>query len=379
MIVLIFFSLHLIVNAYVFWHAYRLFLPRGLAGDALFWLPALFLLAAFPAARLPPELLPPSWRNFLSQVGAWWYGFLFYFALLFLLGDILRLAAHPWRSRLCFWSRNPVRGRILALTGCFLVTVLVFYGHHNAGCLVVSRTEVHLPGCGGPLRRVRIGVASDIHLGMMNGDSTLERVVRAFSRESPDLIVLLGDTVDRHHQGVDLDESIKVLSGLAAPLGVYAVLGNHEHLTGLAPSLRFFDSAGIVVLRDEALLVGESFWLAARDDCSRAWWGEKEIPLAGIVPPETSGCPLVVLDHQPLGRRVKEAAAVGAGLEICGHIHAGQVSPFEWVVRLFFPYIYGRHQVGTMTLLVTSGAGCWGPPIRIGNRPEILLVTLILE
>ncbi len=365
-------GLHLAANAYVGWHFHRLLRPRG-RGRLLFWAFFAFFLLAYPLARLPESVLPPRVAAFLVVPGSWWFGFIWYFGLIFILCDLLRLPAFLLKIR---FRLDLARGRFLASVLAASVILIMGLGWVNASRLAVTPVEVEVPGAGGPLQEVRIGVISDIHLGTLDGRQALERIGRIFRELKPDLLVFLGDIVDRHHPGMDLAAHTAPLRDLSAPLGKFAILGNHEYLSGVEEALDFFRLSGIRVLRDEAVEVGESFYLAGRDDWSRTWQGSPSLPLAEVTSGIPAGWPVVVLDHQPLGRRVVEAARAGADLQLSGHIHAGQLWPFGWIVRIFFPYLYGLYRVEGMPLWVTSGAGCWGPPVRIGNRPEVLLLTL---
>ncbi|HOO78043.1 MAG TPA: metallophosphoesterase [bacterium] len=371
-VTIIFFLLHLAANAWLVWNFFALIRPRG-KGRLLFWAAAAVAVLAYPLPRVASGVLGPDLSLFLASLGAAWYGYVWYLSLAFV---VLRLGLLGARVLGRTWTPGPGLGRRLAAVLFLAVTLLLAAGARNAARVRITEQRVALaPGCG-PLRRVRIAAVSDIHLGLLVGPAHLCRIAAAVKSVHPDLVVIIGDTLDSHIRIDNSDEFRRVLSRIRAPLGVYAVLGNHEYLSGAEAARAFLESCGIRVLRDQAVLVADSFYLAGRDDYARGWFGFDRTPLAAVLEGTDPACPVVLLDHQPAESRVAEAASAGVGLMLSGHIHRGQLSPFECLVGLFFPYIYGEYRVGEMTLLVTSGAGYWGPPVRIGNRPEVMLVTV---
>ncbi|MGZ5496912.1 MAG: metallophosphoesterase, partial [Candidatus Aminicenantales bacterium] len=136
---------------------------------------------------------------------------------------------------------------------------------------------------------------------------------------------------------------------------------------------------GITVLQDEAVQVDGAFTLAGRRDPSSLGTRERRLSIGAIL--AASGAradlPLVVLDHQPL--HLEEAEQAGVALQISGHTHDGQLFPIGLINGLIYELNWGSLRKGGTNFYVTSGAGTWGPPVRIGSRAEIVRIRLHLD
>jgi predicted MPP superfamily phosphohydrolase len=236
---------------------------------------------------------------------------------------------------------------------------------------LVAPYEVRLPRLPAALDGTVNVALSDLHLGSTLGSSWLEARVAQIEREKPDLVVLLGDIVEGHAPlGGGL---LRQLARLRAPLGVWAVTGNHEQFDRAAAG-GSLEAAGVQVLHDRWVEAAPGLVLAGVDDLTsrrRARVGGDFIgaSLAGRPPGAT-----VLLSHSPL--ESETAARDGVGLMLAGHTHGGQVWPFGYLVRLSYPLLAGRYEVGAMTVLVSRGAGTWGPRMRLWLPGEIMRVTL---
>jgi hypothetical protein len=170
---------------------------------------------------------------------------------------------------------------------------------------------------------------------------------------------------------------------MTAPLGVFAVTGNHEYIAGVDRSVRLLKEAGYRVLRDEAVEVAPGLVFAGVDDLSSrhrlsptARSAPGTDPLAAALRGRPPGA-TVLLSHSPL--RAEEAAGSGVGLMVSGHTHGGQIWPFGYVSAIFYPLNSGRYDVEGMPVLVGRGTGTWGPRMRLIERSEILKIVLRRE
>ena len=170
-----------------------------------------------------------------------------------------------------------------------------------------------------------------------------------------------------------------IMRRLRAPLGIYAAPGNHEFYSGLERNLACLRSCGITVLEDQAVRVAGAFILAGRRDPSSLRQGERRLAISEILAgAEFDGSlPIVVLDHQPL--HLEEAEKAGVDLQISGHTHDGQIFPIDLINRLIYELNWGYLRKGDTHYYVTSGAGTWGPPVRIGSRAEIVRIRLSFD
>jgi predicted MPP superfamily phosphohydrolase len=268
-----------------------------------------------------------------------------------------------------FPRRAPsLRGWALVAGGLLAAAALV----QGLRAPVVSRYEVRLPGLPAALDGTVIVALSDLHLGSLLDGEWLAARVKQVAAERPDLVVLLGDLVEGH--GADEDRLLRGLARLRAPLGVFAVTGNHEYHRGDGAGLRSLEAGGVQVLRDRWVEAAPGLVLAGVDDLTsrrRAGLG------AGAIERSLAGRPAgaaVLLSHSPL--LADRAARAGAGLMLSGHTHAGQVWPFGYLVRLRYPLLADRYEQGPLTVIVSRGAGTWGPRMRLWKPAEIVRVTL---
>ncbi len=291
--------------------------------------------------------------------------------------DLLRLADHF----LGFLpAAGPARGRLAlaAFAAAWLTTFIVAAaGAWNAAHPVITRLDLSIDKPGGARRELLIAVASDIHLGISAGAPRLERIVRTIAALGPDIVLLPGDIVDESMTGEREEKIMAAFSGLRPPLGVYAVTGNHETYSGLERNIEFLERFGIRVLRDEAVLVDGSFYVAGRSDPSVLGRDRRTRPsLVSLLEASRVNreLPVILLDHQPVG--LDEAAGAGVDLQLSGHTHAGQLFPLDLINKRMYEKNWGYLRKGKTHYYITSGAGTWGPPVRTGSRSEIVLIRL---
>ena len=213
---------------------------------------------------------------------------------------------------------------------------------------------------------------SDLHLGAGLGEPWLAARVEQVQAERPDIVVLLGDVFEGHH--APGPELMATLRRLSAPLGIWAVLGNHEFHGNHTDISTLFEKAGVHLLRDEWRELRPGLVLAGMDTLGgRPNGAEAGTSLAKSLAGRSSGA-TVLLSHAPLPEEVMKGK--GVDLMLCGHTHGGQLWPFDYLVAQYFPLLEGRYQLEGTTLIVSRGAGTWGPPMRLWHPGEILRVTL---
>ncbi len=374
---IIFNGIFISAHIYLYLHL-RSALPRGKSRGAAAAVMVL-LFGAFLLAGLGRRLLPFNFSAAAWRYGVWWFGFLFYAVAVLLLVDIARTITwtvrrfHPGiRS-----TRFPALRREGLLALLMGVILLLFIGYLNARRPRVVERELRLaPSCGS-MEKLDLMLVSDLHLGTRANRRILRRVAGKVEVLRPDLIVLVGDIIDRDVRSIDDRQVEELLTRLRAPLGVYAVTGNHEFITGVEEAVAGLSRFGIIFLRDRAVKVAGSFYLAGREDISGPRWGGGGLSLSGILEEVDRRCPVIVLDHQP--RRIGEAAAEGVDLVLSGHTHHGQLFPINLITSAIYPVSRGYGTMEETKIYVSSGAGTWGPPVRIGNTPEIVLLRIEFE
>jgi predicted MPP superfamily phosphohydrolase len=247
---------------------------------------------------------------------------------------------------------------------------------------------------------VRLAVLADIHAGEPYMPVTrIEEIVATANGLGADAILLLGDYGSTHRwqtRHVPPAEWAAALSGCRAPLGVHAVLGNHDWwddpaaLTakkGPVLGRRALEKQHIPVYENEAVRLlkgGHAFWLAGLGD-QIAFWGLEGgrrrfrgvDDLAGTLAKVPEGAPVVLLAHEP---DIFPRVPARVSLTLSGHTHGGQVRLFGYspIVpsRYGNRYAYGHVVEGGRHLIVSGGLGCAKLPIRFGVPPEIVLIDI---
>jgi hypothetical protein len=368
-------SLYGLINAYIFARGWRA-VPSRPAWRVLYAVLFAFFLSAFLLGRYLEHSGPSSLSAFLIWVGSFWLAAMLYFVLVCIVIDFARLANHFVPFFPSAVTADPRRARTVALgISVLLVALIVLGGHVNALLLRTRTLRLDIPKAVPGPKTLNIVFASDIHLGSIVGASRLRTIVDRINALSPDVVILGGDIVDE-----DLTDVLKMnvgeaLKDLRAPLGVYAVTGNHEYIGGIGPAVEYLTSHNVRMLRDEVIRIRGDVYLVGREDSSAPrHTGVERTPLADLMAGVDKRLPVIVLDHQP--RNLEEAASLGADLEICGHTHNGQLWPWNLLVHAFYDLNYGYTRVGSMDVYVSSGAGTWGPPVRVGTHAEIVNVIL---
>ncbi len=246
--------------------------------------------------------------------------------------------------------------------------------------LVVVERELRLPGWPTGLTGLRVAVLADLHTGSpWTGLDKIARVVRRTNEQRPDLIVLLGDYVVHGVIGgsfVEPADTAKALRHLAAPLGVLAVLGNHDWWHDGAQVRAAFEAEGIRVLENETARVarrGIPLFIAGLADL---WTRTPDIQKVLRDVPAAS--PVIVLTHSP---DVFPAIPPRVALTLAGHTHGGQVA-LPLLGRLVVPsayrqrYAYGHIFEDGRQMFVSSGIGTSILPVRFRVPPEIVILTL---
>ncbi len=327
------------------------------------------LLGVFVFLWLSPFLIglasrfsPGNVSAALAQIGYTWMGLLFLF-----------LMTHLFLSGLNWLLGRADVGfdaRVLWIAAAVLTVAGVVWGRIDANDVRIRRYEVPMPtfDLG---RKIRLVQVSDLHFGPTLGIGFAEQVLDKIRAQNPDIVVCTGDFLD---PGISEPDRLTAMwKALQPPLGKYAVLGNHEAYSGVKWSEKMLTDSGFVVLRNAHAQPVAGLVIAGMDDPAIARMekaGISELDLMRQLPRPAS---VILLKHQP---RVESRGLFD--LQLSGHTHGGQIFPFDRVVSLVFKYLRGRYELaGGGTLIVNTGAGTWGPPVRLFVPPEILIIDLV--
>jgi predicted MPP superfamily phosphohydrolase len=191
----------------------------------------------------------------------------------------------------------------------------------------------------------------------------------------PDLVLLLGDIVDGELGPVLRGDLLQYFTYPKCTDGLYAITGNHEFIGGAARTIPYIESKGIRILKDEMVTLEGGIQLIGRiDRDSYRFYRKERMPLVELMKLADTTKPVILLDHQPF--HLEESAKYGVDLELSGHTHNGQMWPLNYVTAMIYELSYGYLKKGNTNFIVSSGYGLWGPRVRSGSRPEVLLINL---
>jgi predicted MPP superfamily phosphohydrolase len=299
----------------------------------------------------------------LYTSAASWLG-IFY---LFILASILCWVFYGFTKLFCF----PLNGKMLFKILLGMALIVSVYGFINAGVIRVMRISVSLLHCPSAWKDKTAVWVSDTHLGQVRKDGCSEQIATRIKMLHPDIVFIGGDLYDRGM--VDLDKMVEPFSRISVPYGIYFITGNHEEFYDNKPYLEAVRRAGIKVLYNEKMdwdglqIVGVDYRDSTREGQFRRILQKMEIN------PQQ---PSILLKHTPL--HLKVAQEQGISLQLSGHTHQGQVFLFRFITSKFYRgYDYGLKWFGHLLVYTSSGAGTWGPPMRIDTKPEMVIIKFI--
>lgn len=371
---LIFFSIVLIiytsVNYYLFVRGLQVFslnliVKRGYI--VVFWT----VVSSFIAGSVLERTATSVISEWIYRIGSFWLAFMLYLVLAAVLIDLVRIFNY-------FFHFLPVFSQVmkfrLGLVIVSFVSLIVIYGYINALWINVKEIPltIHKKVSGSP--EVKILMASDIHLGALIGENHEKHLLDIIRKQKPDLVLLCGDLVDGEIAPVLRKKLGRHIQEIKTQLGVYAITGNHEFIGGIDKTLPYLKSINIKVLVDETITLPNGIQLVGRLDHSAGRGHLAPKPLADLLTGIDREKPIIVMNHQPFN--LQEASTANVDLHLSGHTHNGQLWPFNYLTEAIFELSWGYLKKGNTNFYVSSGYGTWGPPVRIGNRPEVVVFNL---
>jgi predicted MPP superfamily phosphohydrolase len=358
-------------NYYIFRRVVHTAHLSGAAATAL-KIGLLVCILAYPLSRftfaIKPISLPLTW------VGGFWLAALSWAVIGFAAVDLVRLTdlAFGWFPNWLTADRIRIGQRMLA-GGAVVMALLLISGRIIAANPIVRNFDLTIDRLPKEKDGYRVVLFSDTHLGQLKGVSFLNRLVEKVNSLQADLILIPGDVFDENPKHTPWAR--EPLSRLKARDGVIASTGNHEFYSGLNECVAMLREAGIAVLRDETLTIPGTTVVCGLDDITGSrQYGRPPKPIAEIVQDVDPALPLLLLHHTPVRR--EEASESGVDLMVSGHTHGGQQWPFGYMADLTYGVRKGLTRIGGMNFFLTVGVGTWGPPIRLGAAPEIVVITL---
>lgn len=338
---------------------------------------------------------PKSLHRMLKITGNYFLGIFLYTLIIILLADfgriLLKYVFHAsWiHSRTAF----TVAGAICALLILLLSACGIFHAKYiktTSYDVIINKT---IPEC----TSMKVVLLADTHFGYNAGVLHARELVRKINKQKPDLVCIAGDIFDNEYDAVRNPEKLeKTLRGIKSTYGVYACWGNHDlneeilagftfkHKDGDLSDIKdlrmkkFLEDSNIHILEDESVLINDQFYVIGRKDASLTEKiDETRKAPAQLTEKLDRDKPIIMIDHQP--KELQELADAGVDLDLCGHTHDGQTFPGNFTIKLMWENPCGLLIKDNMTNITTSGAGVWGPAMRIGTDSEICSINIQLK
>jgi predicted MPP superfamily phosphohydrolase len=332
--------------------------------------------------RLAEQSREVSTALYLAWPGYIWMGFLFIFSSTLLCTDTIRFIYRYILLRIfnrlpdCLSSQNACKlAFVLAITASA-------YSCYEAGQIQSDHVVIASSKLPPSIHKIRIVQISDVHIGLLLQNNRLQQIVAKIREAKPDILVSTGDLVDGK---LNRNDAISGLNPLAALLnsipttsGKFAVVGNHEVYAGLPQALDFSRAAGFTIMRNQSLQLANGLTISGVDD--QAVIGRKyadpafENELFLNANPESFK---ILLKHRP---DIQTESDGHFDLQLSGHVHGGQIFPFNFFVKLKHPIPCGTTttQKGSH-IHISRGTGTWGPPMRLFVPPEVTIIDIIQQ
>lgn len=327
----------------------------------------------------------------IKIIGNYFLGVIQYIVLIVALEDLIRILLKKTK----IVSEKILSSKITFIISgsiCILLTILLStYGVIHSKKIVYTDYNVNIDKITN-IDNLKISLVSDIHLGYNTHLSHIKKMVDMINNSNSDLVLIAGDIFDNNYEAIGNDEDIiNELKRIKSKYGVYAVYGNHDIdekiLAGFTfnwdksevlidPRMEeFLSKSNIKTLRDETILIDDSFYLIGRLDYHK--YGIKineRKTIEELIKDIDIDKPIIVLDHEPY--ELNELSNNNVDLDLSGHTHNGQMFPSNILIKVIWDNPYGLLKVGNMTSIVTSGIGVYGPNMRVLTTAEVVNINV---
>jgi uncharacterized protein len=333
------------------------------------------LAIAFPLGRIVEAYVSNSLTRFFMIAGSFYLAFFFYALLATILVDIIRLGCfilHFLPYRFPEFSTRILNDAWYTFAGCIIAALCI--GHWIASNPLLKTIDITLSKKCSSIDMLTIAAISDIHFGRIIGEKHLVKIEKLVAAARPDVVFLAGDMFDEDISQSQRRQMADFLKKLSCTTGVYAISGNHDYVSGLPKFIDAMHEAGVVLLMDTTVTIQNAFFLIGRKDLSCRRFNDKRKSLNEILGNADRRLPLILMDHQPF--HLEEAQTNGIDLQLSGHTHHGQLFPLNLLYRWLYEKSWGYIRKEKTQVVVSCGAGTWGPPVRTNSIPEVLKIIV---
>jgi uncharacterized protein len=369
------FSVYTVVNYYVFIRGLQA-LQRTPEIMTAYCIIFFILYLSYLASRFLERFHISFISNLLTWIGSFWLGGIVYFFFIVLIIDFIRLLNHFLDFLPPNLYNNYAETKLVtAIFVSSFVILILAAGFINLIKPRIKYLNIRINKFANGLKKLNIAVVSDIHLGTTFGRKRVNKLVDIINKLNPDIVLFAGDVVTEDLLPVLKYNSGENLKNIKSKFGVYGVTGNHEYIGGITNAGKYLTGHNIILLRDEVIMIDNSFYIIGREDLSRkGFTGKNRKGLKDIIENSNKKLPLILLDHQPA--RINESVENDIDIQFSGHTHHGQLFPFNYITKAVYQISMGYRKIGNTHFYVSSGYGAWGPPLRTSSRSELVFAEI---
>lgn len=295
-------------------------------------------------------------------VASFLLAFVSYLVILFIINDLLLII--PAYGSLFFKCRPCFLSILTVMSG-----LIAFYAVWNSSLITTTKYQLQ----SNKNVSVRLAFLSDLHVAPTHMSmAKINSIFDILKNEKPDYVILGGDIIEMRPDYFMERTIIESFRRFNTHNTMLAVVGNHEYYGGqILDNVSAMEQAGIIVLKDAVRMAPEhNIAFIGRDDRTNP----HRLPLDRLTKNIPNDIYQIVIDHDP--HSIPQTMETTADLQLSGHTHAGQIFPFNLLVRYLFVNAYGYKRLENLDTIVSSGVGIWGPHLRIGTRNEVVIVDI---
>ncbi len=342
----------------------------------LFILVLLFLFLSLIVGKIVERVSPSAFTDVLTWIGSFWMAIVLFVFLSLVIIDLFRLINWIVPYFPSFMVSNIVKTKFVMANIVIISSFsLVLGGYINLMTPKIKNFELTVDKKAGNLSELNIVAVTDIHLSTVFNKKRVAKLVDRINELEPDIVLFGGDVIEDNLATVKKHKLLEYFNGVKSKYGVYSITGNHEYIGGAFKDWDYYEDNNIKLVRDEAIKIDECFYIVGREDYQMGnFVNKRRKELVELVEGLDTELPIILLDHQPY--KLEEAKNNGVDLQISGHTHNGQIWPFNYITGAIFEEDWGYLKKDNTHYYISCGYGTSGPPIRTGNRPEIINIKL---
>ncbi|MEY7998935.1 metallophosphoesterase [Clostridium sp. Mt-5] len=363
------------VNLYIgktILETFKYFIPS--INSYIYWVIFVVIVLSFFIGRFLKKFMPEFISRIFYLIGCYWLAVILYFMIAAIIFQTVNLINYflPFLNTVNQGKMKAVF-YIISMT---IICIILIIGTYNANVIRLAKYNLQVKKNIDGIEKLNVVMVSDIHAGRIVGKNKLEKLVKSINSLGPDLAILAGDVIDDDVNLRTLESILTPLKNINTAYGVYAVFGNHEYIgKNTRYMTKIYERLNIKLLVDEVKNVDDRFYIIGRNDMAcKSFTGKNRKDIFQLTDKCDKTKLLIAVDHKPV--ELENCKNSGIDVQFSGHTHRGQFYPLNLITKRKFKIDWGYLRDCNFNIIVSSGFGTWGPPIRVHSKSEIVQVIL---